>query len=119
MNNKNVRLVVSFKVNDFKLFREIAKECSQYCSSSEAGTLVYDWYVSEDKTTGKLFETYENSAALEAHLLGPIFTEIAPQFKRSISWLSIESFGQLPDAFHKLLGALPNVNWPAPVVAME
>ncbi len=119
MKNKNVRLVVSFNINNFELFRKIAKECSQYCDFSEAGTLVYDWYVSEDKASDKLFETYENSAALETHLLGPIFTEIAPQFKRSISWLSIESFGQLPDTFHKLLGALPNVNWPAPVVGME
>jgi quinol monooxygenase YgiN len=118
MKNKNIRLVLSFEVNDFELFRGIAKECSQYAASSEAGTLAYDWYVSDDKLTGKLFEIYESAAALEAHLLGPIFTQIAPKFKKSIRFVSVDSFGVLPDIFHKLFGALPNSNWPMPEVEL-
>lgn len=42
-----------------------------------AGTLQYDWFISDDKKECEIRETYENSEALMAHvtnLLEPLWT---------------------------------------------
>ena len=114
MAKQEVRLVVSYKINDLKLFETVAAECCEFVSRHEEGTLAYDWYVAEDKASGKLFEVYRDKDAFETHLLGPVFTEIGPKFKNAITWLSIDSFGPLPEVFYDTLGALPNRNWPTP-----
>lgn len=116
MSNQEVRLVVTFRINEYDRFMKVAEECSRYVSSNEPGTLAYDWYVADDKANGKLFEAYKNPKAFREHLLGPVFKEIGPKFQKSITWLSIESFGPLPDEFHRILGAVPYTNWPVPVV---
>lgn len=115
MNKDVVRLVVSFQVNDFDKFSSVSDACTEYVLGSEPGTLVYDWYVDADRINGRLIEVYESQDAFKQHLLGPVFKKIAPGFGESITWLSIESFGPLPNEFHKILGGLASTNWPQPI----
>ena len=119
MGKEEVVLVVSYKINDFELFQAIAAECAHYVSSHEEGTLAYDWYVADDKANGKLYEAYQSPDALEAHLLGAVFKIIGPKFKQSITWVSIESFGPLPNVYDNILGALPNINWASPAIGVR
>lgn len=111
-----IQLIVSFRINDYDLFVEVAEECSKYVSSNEPETLAYAWYVAADNVNGRLFETYKSSDAFRKHLLGPVFREIGPKFQQSITWVSIESFGHLPEEFHSILGAVPQTNWPVPEI---
>ncbi|MFA0812721.1 putative quinol monooxygenase [Microbulbifer epialgicus] len=114
MNKMEVKLVVSFTINDYEKFQEVAEECSEYVADNEPGTLVYEWYVDRERAKGKLFETYENMEALEAHMLGAVFQRIGLKFKKSITWNTIESFGHLPEIFYEILDGLPIVNWAEP-----
>ena len=50
-------------------------------SRAEPGTLMYDWYVNEDGTSGVLLEQYASQKALGDHVAGPVFTEIAPRYR--------------------------------------
>ncbi len=119
MDKETIQLVVQFSIHEFETFLSVAQECSTYVANNESGTLVYDWYVAADKKSGKLLETYQDQQALETHLLGPVFTEIGPKFQKSIRWQAFESFGNLPPLFHKLLGAIPNNNWPTPAIRLH
>ena len=109
-----VRLIVTFEVNDYDRFKAVVEECSEYVSRNESGTLAYEWHLNEEKTVGQLFEVYEGIRAFEEHLLGSVFKDIGPKFGSSISWISINSFGELPEVFHKIMGELPIKNWAKP-----
>jgi len=119
MGKETIQLVVDFDIHELDTFLSVAQACSDYVATNEAGTLNYDWYITPDNKSGKLLETYENQQALKTHLLGPVFTEIGTQFKRSIRWQAFQSFGELPPLFHELLGAIPNENWPTPAIKLR
>lgn len=62
-------------------------------SRAEPGTLMYDWYVNEDGTSGVLFEQYASQQALGDHVAGPVFTEIAPRYRGVARAQKVEMFG--------------------------
>ena len=62
-------------------------------SRAEPGTLMYDWYVNEDGTSGVLFEQYASQKALGDHVAGPVFTEIAPRYRGVARSQKVEMFG--------------------------
>jgi quinol monooxygenase YgiN len=116
MNNQQVRLLVSFKVNHYEKFKEVAKQCAQYVAQNEPATLTYEWFVDADQAKGRLFEVYESSEALKEHMQGPVFGEMGPKFEDAITWVSIETFGTMPEVFHQILGGLPMTSWPSPLI---
>ena len=119
MNKDAVKLVVSFNINDVETFSKVAHECATYVAEHEKGTLVYDWYLDAACSSGTLFEIYESTQAFRTHLLGPVFKDIGPKFHQSITWVRVDSFGDLPEEYHNILGSLPSTNWPVPTIAAK
>ena len=115
-DSTEIRLIFAFNINDIEQFSQLVKACSAYVAANEPGTLSYDWYIDKDRTSGKLYEVYENAAAFERHVTGPVFTEIVPQYIHSMSWSNIEAFGDMPDIFFAMTKDLAAVTWGEPVV---
>jgi quinol monooxygenase YgiN len=66
--NEYVSWVNELEVKDGKLetFKELMEEMVSG-TSSEPGTLAYEWYVSDDESSVHVVETYADSAAVVAH----------------------------------------------------
>jgi quinol monooxygenase YgiN len=75
-----VRLTVNFIVSEEQLeeFKSIAQSMTEV-SKAEPGTLGYEWFASADGKRFRLVETYVDSAALEAHFLGPAVQQWVPK----------------------------------------
>lgn len=108
-----VIVVVRFEVSNVAKFKEVATLCKAYVDDAEPGTLVYDWHLSKDETEGRLVEVYKDKEAFRAHLVGKIFTELAPQFGESIKFHSFDTFGPMPDEI-SLLDGIPSTHWLMP-----
>jgi quinol monooxygenase YgiN len=89
-----VRLTVSFKVNEGQMdeFKSIAVSLTDQ-SNAEPGTLGYEWFVGKDGKSVRLVETYVNSAAIEAHFLGPVVQQGVPKLTTTCSVEGLEFYG--------------------------
>ena len=75
-----VTVIIFWSFEDRQRFEAMATEMAA-ASRAEPGTLMYDWYVNEDGTSGVLLEQYASQKALGDHVAGPVFTEIAPRYR--------------------------------------
>lgn len=77
---------------DLDEFKRVAGEALEL-TKSEAGTLQYDWFLSDDETTCVVRETYENSDAILVHIahVGDLIGQLA----QLGGGLEIEAFGTL------------------------
>ena len=91
-NNTEIRLVIEFAVADAARFTEMAEAMVAH-SKTEAGTVVYDWYLDAEAGVGVLYEAYASFDALAAHALGPVFTEIAPKYSDDMNIVKVDVFG--------------------------
>lgn len=75
-----VRFLVDLTIHEGKLslFEGIAREMVAG-SEHEAGTLGYEWFVSDDRRRCRLIETYLDSDAVLAHLTGPVVQQLVPK----------------------------------------
>ena len=62
-------------------------------SSTEPGTLIYDWYLDAESGTAHLYEAYASVDAVIAHASGPVFTDIGPRLLESCRFTSGMCFG--------------------------
>lgn len=91
-SNEGIRLVIEFAVGDAARFREMAEAMVAH-SKTEPGTLVYDWYLDEERNVGTLYEAYVDFDAIVAHGTGPVFAEIAPKYTDAMTINSVQVFG--------------------------
>jgi len=86
MNSKTVQFTVHFSIKEGMLsgFESTARRMSAL-AQEECGTLAYDWFLSDDRTSGRLFEHYEDAQAVDAHLSGTIVQELVPELMRFVS----------------------------------
>ena len=70
MESAHVAWVFELKVKDGRgdELRALMAEMVDATQAGEPGTLDYEWYISEDGTRVHLYERYEDSAAVLAHL---------------------------------------------------
>lgn len=115
--HEGIRLVIEFDVTDRDRFVEMATAMVEI-SKDEPGTLVYDWYVDDERGRGVLYEAYESIEAVVRHTQGPVFTEIAPRYADSLAVVKVDVFGSSPEmeAHGSVLGA-PTTFWGAAVAA--
>ncbi|MBH0021748.1 antibiotic biosynthesis monooxygenase [Pseudoalteromonas sp. SWXJ133] len=66
-------------------------------AKSEAGTLMYEWTVSEDKRSVYIYERYQDEGAAKAHLAG--WNESGPLFLSVVDMDKITVFSQLSKEF--------------------
>jgi len=91
-------IIATLKAVDNKLseLQEVVQELQEHCSKTEQGMLQYDWYVSEDKSTIKVLETYTNSEAVLFHFDN--YKPFAPRLSEFRTFVSLEVFGNASDA---------------------
>ena len=71
-------LRVSIKDGQFDNFNALMAEMVE-ATQAESGTLMYEWFLSEDKGTCHLYERYVDSAAVMVHL-GNFGSKFAARF---------------------------------------
>ena len=92
---------ISGSITDAAAFRSIAAQASTTVEAAEPGTLVYQWFLSEDETFGMLYEHYQDSDAFLAHLGN--LTPMLDQFMAAIKIESVFAFGDVSDAAREAL----------------
>lgn len=109
MSNGKIRVVAHFEINPGgrSEFERLAKEAAGYADENEPETLVYDWYVADDGETARIYEVYESSEALLAHLGGKIGTEILPPIMKAAPMTRVDLFGPASDQLVAAAGNFP------------
>jgi quinol monooxygenase YgiN len=62
-------------------------------SQKEPGTLGYEWYLSGDRKSCRLLETYANADAALAHCTGPVVRDLVPKLLESANVSNFEVYG--------------------------
>ena len=61
-------LEVTIKPDEHDTFIALMREMVTTTQANEPGTLNYEWFISEDETSCKIYERYRDSAAVMTHL---------------------------------------------------
>jgi len=98
MSSKRVHLVIDLAIQDGR-FEDFATtvRLMTAATAKEPGALGYEWYVSSDRRSCRLLETYADSQAVTAHLAGPAVKVHVPQLLASVTLARFEVYGS-PDA---------------------
>ena len=110
-----VTVVGDASVKDLEGLRAVMDELSSTAQADEPGTLLYEWYLSEDGTTAWFLERYADSAAMLHHL--GHFGERAEAFLAAADLGTInvlgnpsvevrEAFAAFAPAVHSLQGSI-------------
>lgn len=96
MSEDQIRVVAYFEIKPGQRgeFERMANEACSFVADNEEGTLIYDWYVADDDTTARLYELYDSSEALLAHLAGKVGTEILPPMMEIAPMTRVDLFGR-------------------------
>ena len=111
-----VTVLVKWEIRDRDGFVAMATGMAE-ASRAEPGTLMYDWYIDEATETGGLLEMYASKQALDEHVAGPVFAEIAPRHRGVAKAIAVEMFGAHGMDQSDILRA-PTTWWGEPVAAV-
>ncbi|MGA1747309.1 MAG: putative quinol monooxygenase [Ilumatobacteraceae bacterium] len=111
-----VTVIVKWEVRDRDGFVAMATEMAE-ASRAEPGTLIYDWYIDEATGTGGLLEMYASKEALDAHIAGAVFSDIAPRHRGVAKAIAVEMFGAHGMERSEILRA-PTTWWGEPIAAV-
>ena len=89
-------------------FLAAAEKAFTTVSEKDTGTLQYDWYMSPDKTTCTVLETYESSEAVMSHM-GNVQESLGALM--GIGTLEIEVFGTPSDELKAAAAAMEPKLW--------
>ncbi len=94
MNDETVRFTVALSIAEGKLeaFEAIARTMVAG-SEAEAGTLVYEFCLSDDRKRCRLVEKYVDADATVAHLTGPVVLELVPKLLEVSTISGFEVYG--------------------------
>ena len=94
MAAQTVHFMVDLAIHDGKLalFEETAKTMIAG-TQKESGALGYEWYLSGDRKSCRLVETYANSDAALAHCTGSVVQKLVPKLLESASITRFEVYG--------------------------
>jgi quinol monooxygenase YgiN len=107
MAKGTVRFIVSFTIADgqFEAFERTSREMTAG-TQCEPGTLAYDWFLSADRTQGRLYESYRDGDAVVAHLSGRVVRELVPKLLESSVLTGFEVYGDAGAAGSAMLASL-------------
>jgi quinol monooxygenase YgiN len=94
MSAQTVYFKVSLSIHEGKLatFEETAKAMIAG-TQKEPGALGYEWYLSGDRKSCRVLETYANADAVLAHCAGPVVGNLVPELLESANVASFEVYG--------------------------
>ena len=98
MNSDKVHFVVELTIHEgkFEDFAATAKIMTEG-TAKEPGALAYEWYLSDDRRSCRLFETYASADAMREHMEGAVVTELVPKLLAFSAISGFEVYG-MPDA---------------------
>ncbi|HEY4927519.1 MAG TPA: antibiotic biosynthesis monooxygenase [Acidimicrobiales bacterium] len=111
-----IRCVLQMQVHDLAAFRDVAARCAEF-SSTEPGTLYYDWFLDEATGEARLIEGYDSYESIVAHATGPVFTEIGPELLQACTFVHMDAYG---DTAELAAGPQfwPSTYWGAAIAAL-
>ena len=111
-----IRCVLRMQVHDVDGFTAAAIRCAEY-SSTEPGTLFYDWFLDEATGEARLVEGYDSYESIVAHATGPVFTEIGPALLETCTFVHMDAYG---DTARMASGPQlwPSSYWGAPIAGL-
>jgi quinol monooxygenase YgiN len=91
---QTVYFSVSLTIHEgkFETFEETAKAMIAG-TRKEPGALGYEWYLSGDRKSCRVLETYANADAALAHCTGPVVANFIPKLLELASVASFEVYG--------------------------
>lgn len=94
-------LIATLTLLDKRLpqLKAAVKKLQNHCAKTEEGMLQYDWYLSENSDTIKVFETYVNSEAVLFHFDN--YKPFASALNESRAFVSLEVFGNASEALRQ------------------
>jgi len=92
---------LAVKPGQLDAFKQLMEEMVEG-TSSEPGTLNYEWYISEDENTIHLFEKYESSEAMITHVNG-FLEKWAARFMGCVDATRFTVYGDPSEAAKELL----------------
>lgn len=94
MSRQTVGLVVDLTIHagKFDAFDTVAQEMIAG-SRKEPGTLAYEWYLSGDRQSCRLVESYKNADAVLTHFTGPVVQVMVPKLLEVASLTAFEVHG--------------------------
>jgi quinol monooxygenase YgiN len=95
-DQETLRLVCDIEVSDIARFKELVEECVAI-TRDEPGTLLYDWYIDEERGAARLYEAYESLDALRTHSAGRVFTEVGPKMLEVCRFIKIDAYGDFAE----------------------
>jgi len=87
-----IRCVLQILVHDIAGFTAAASRCAEI-SSTEPGTLYYDWFLDESTGEARLVEGYDSYESVVAHATGPVFTQIGPELLQTCTIVHMDAYG--------------------------
>jgi quinol monooxygenase YgiN len=115
-SDEEVRFVIDIEVKDVERFKEVVQKCVEV-SRNEPGTLVYDWYIDEEKGRARLYEAYESLDAVKAHAAGPVFTDVGLPLMEIANFVHMDAFGDVGEFLKRPLW--PTTVWGPPFAALN
>lgn len=102
--NVSWNLRLSIRDGQFANFNVLMAEMVE-STQSEAGTLMYEWFLNEDKNTCHIYERYADSDAVMAHL-GNFGAKFAARFLEYLEPTSLSVYGDPTDQVRGALEGL-------------
>jgi quinol monooxygenase YgiN len=87
-----IRCVLQIQVHDIAGSTAAASRCAEI-SSTEPGTLYYDWFLDESTGEARLVEGYDSYESVVAHATGPVFTQIGPELFQTCTIVHMDAYG--------------------------
>ncbi len=102
-------LALNIKEGELDNFKALVKEMVDATKANEPGTLIYEWFVSDDEKTCHIYERYADSAATMAHLaaFGQNFAE---RFMAVLESVQLVVYGNPNDEVRGALAAFGAVH---------
>ena len=97
MDSRNIHFLLDLTISDGKSeeLERIVKAMND-ATAAEPGALAYEWYLSKDGRHCRLFETYANAKAVQAHLNGIAVQQYVPKMLGVCTLDRFEVYG-VPD----------------------
>jgi len=112
-----IRCVLQIQVHDIPAFKELIHRCCAI-SSTEPGTLYYDWFLDEATGAARLVEGYDSFESIVTHATGPVFTEVGPMFLGVCTFLHMDAYGDT-DRMEGSNSLWPSTYWGAAVAGLD
>ncbi len=99
-----VRVAFLSKIDDADGYRDFAQRATAMVREEDPGTLVYNWFVSEDGTTVINEDVYDSSESFLAHLGNMTKHGFVDEFMQRCDVQAVRVLGEVDDAAREALG---------------